>query len=194
MHSKNLIHRDIKPSNIALTYSSSGSGEIFLIDFGLAKKISKPTEEGQAKKRKVFEGTAYFSSINALRCYGKFVYKFVLLRWPYSFSLPEQSRRDDIESLAYVLLYFLRQGCMPWNCLALLPAGTRPSKVFLALLAQRKQNVCNNISDLEVPSIYQEFLDHARSLAYSDIPDYNRFKQAFRQLAELEEIRESTVI
>lgn len=194
MHSKNLIHRDIKPNNIVLAHSSSGTATVYLIDFGLARKIKEPTKEGQPKQRKSFVGTPYFSSINALHCYGKFVYMHVLFCWSHSSRLSEQSPRDDLESLAYVLIYFLRQGRMPWDNLALLPADAKPSYMYLSLLAIRKLNVCNDKAGLRIPSTFQEFLDHARSLNYGDIPDYDGFKRAFREVAEFEEMRESALM
>lgn len=168
VHSRGLVHGDLKPHNIALTYASPDTAAIYLIDFGLSRKIKPSTNGGSAnKRRRLFEGTPYFASIKALRGY-------------------EQSPRDDLESLAYVLIYFLCQGCLPWNCLmALSDEAQRPSQDFLSLLAQYKRSVCKNGKGL--PSTYREFISHARSLAYGDIPDYDRFKRAFRQLAEAEE-------
>lgn len=69
-----------------------------------------------------------------------------------------------------------------------------PSQEFLSSLARCKLDACNDEGDLGVPSIYRELLFHARSLAYSDIPDYDRFKRAFGQLAGFEETRESSTM
>lgn len=65
-----------------------------------------------------------------------------------------------------------------------------PPPDFLSLLATCKLNASYNKANPRLPNIYQELLDHVRGLAYDGIPDYNRFEQAFGQLAELEEGRE----
>jgi serine/threonine protein kinase len=172
VHSKNVVHGDVKPNNFALTLSTPGIGMIYLIDFGLAQEIRKPGEHSGTRKRKVFEGNPYFASVNALRGY-------------------DLSPRDDLESLAYNLIFFICQGCMPWNYLmAFYDATQHPSPDFLSSLATCKLKASNNKAS-RLPDIYQELLDHARGLAYGDVPDYNRFQQAFGQLAELEEGRVS---
>jgi len=94
-HSRNIIHRDIKPDNIVMhAHSGRSSKNLVLIDFGLAKKfrdskgIHIPFKQG-----KLLTGTARFASCNVHRGY-------------------EQSRRDDLEALAYIFVYFLK-GILP---------------------------------------------------------------------------------
>ena len=96
IHNKDIIHRDIKPDNFVIG-KDENKNIIYMIDFGLAKRyrdeITK--EHIPSKMTKRLTGTARYASINALK--GR-----------------EQSRKDDLESLNYMLLYFLK-GSLPWQ-------------------------------------------------------------------------------
>ena len=96
MHNNNIIHRDIKPANIAIGKEEK-SKFIYLLDFGLSKKYrnSKTKSHFTFIKNKKLIGNARYSSINAL-------------------DGGTQSRRDDLESLGYLLLYLLL-GRLPWQ-------------------------------------------------------------------------------
>ena len=89
IHNCNLIHRDIKPANIAIGREEK-SKFIYLLDFGLSKKYRSTRTKKHfpfVKKNKLI-GNARYSSINALNG-------------------GTQSRRDDLESLGYVLIYLI---------------------------------------------------------------------------------------
>ena len=95
LHKFSFIHRDIKPSNF-LIGKNSKSQQIYLIDFGLAKKYKdqKSHQHIPFKEEKQLTGTVRFASLNQHLGY-------------------EASRRDDLESIAYLLIYFLK-GDLPW--------------------------------------------------------------------------------
>jgi casein kinase I homolog HRR25 len=106
IHSKSIIHRDIKPDTLAMGISKRGN-QVNVIDFGLAKTYRSCSTRFYIPYRedKALTGTARYASIsNHLGV--------------------QQSRRDDMESLGYTLLYIL-QGSLPWQGLK---ADTRQEK------------------------------------------------------------------
>ena len=102
LHKIGILHLDIKPSNIVYGNLSSinncDQGNILLIDYGLSKNyIDKKGNHINQKKYQKFVGTLKYASLNILN------------------SLTP-SRRDDLESFLYVLIY-LYKGSLPWESL-----------------------------------------------------------------------------
>jgi len=96
LHSKNFIHRDIKPENF-LVGAGKKSNLVYMIDFGLSKRFKCPKTGQHVKhvKRNGILGTPRYCSLNAHSSF-------------------EQSRRDDLESIGNVLIYFAKGGELPW--------------------------------------------------------------------------------
>ena len=116
------IHRDIKPDNFLIGYQGKKQGLCYVIDFGLAKRFRDPKTGHHIpwKDGKQLTGTARYASLNTHLGYGTKTCE----RRTISFTCAEQGRRDDIEGLGHVLLYFLR-GSLPWQGL---PAKNKKEK------------------------------------------------------------------
>ena len=157
VQSCNFLHRDIKPDNFVI--GSKKPSLVYLIDFGLAKRFRNP-KTGQHipwKEGKNLTGTARYASL------------FTHLGY-------EQARRDDLEGLGYVLLYFLK-GKLPWQGL---PAKTKKEKY--EKIKEKKQNT--PIDDLcsKLPKELAKYLNYCRSLQFEDKPCISDLKRLFKNL------------
>ena len=95
VHYQRIIHRDIKPENFMIGRIGKSKSVVYLIDFGLAKYyVNQEGTHIPLRNNLYLSGTARYASLNTHAGY-------------------EQSRRDDLESICYVMLYFLR-GSLPW--------------------------------------------------------------------------------
>ena len=158
-NNKNIIHRDIKPSNFLFGNECSNNNLLYLIDFGLAKKYREcnNSKHYEINKEKRLIGTARFASINAMNGLS-------------------QSRRDDLESLGYVLIYFLK-GKLPWQNLLIKNKEERYEKI-----RQIKNDI--EIKDLcgECPWEIGEYITYVKNLKYEEEPNYDFMKNIFRNL------------
>ena len=148
IHDKHIIHRDIKPDNLAMGRNEL-DGTLYLIDFGLAKKFrsSRTLKQFPLTKRKSLTGTPRYASINALQGY-------------------EQSRRDDLESAGYVLMFLLR-GNLPWQNIKI-----KGKKDKYAKICNKKKEVSSKELGMNFPSEFAEILDYFKILGYTETPDY----------------------
>ncbi|CAL9152169.1 unnamed protein product [Musa hybrid cultivar] len=158
VHSKSFLHRDIKPDNFIMGLGRRAN-QVYIIDFGLAKKYRDTSTHQHIpyRENKNLTGTARYASVNTHLGI-------------------EQSRRDDLESLGYVLMYFLR-GSLPWQGLK---AGTKKQKY--EKISEKK--VATSIEALcrGYPSEFASYFHYCRSLRFEDKPDYGYLKRLFRDL------------
>jgi serine/threonine protein kinase len=158
IHNKHIIHRDIKPDNFVM-----GKGEkskyLYLLDFGLAKKYrsSSTLKHYPMIKKKNLTGTARYASINALNGL-------------------TQSRRDDLEAVGYVLLYFLR-GKLPWQGLHVKNKEDRYHKIMEIKMGTSPYQLCKGF-----PKEFEEYVDYTRNLEYEKDPDYKYLKGLFNSI------------
>ena len=158
IHEKHIIHRDIKPDNFVMGLNKQNAN-LYLLDFGLAKKYrsSKTLEQYPYIKKKKLTGTARYASIHALE-------------------EMEQSRRDDLESVGYVLIYFLR-GNLPWQGLKIKSKEDRYKKILDKKKETTSEQLCKNF-----PDEFKEYLEYARNLEYTETPKYEKLKSSFYNL------------
>jgi hypothetical protein len=86
----------------------------------------------------------------------------------------ELSRRDDIESLAYILVYFMH-GSLPWQG----SQGGRQSFV-----QKKKQNMLVDVICKGLPKEFEHLLKYARALKFSERPDYHYLRELFSNLCQ----------
>ena len=164
LHTKNMIHRDIKPDNF-LMGNHANPATVFIIDFGLSKRYCDP-HTGQHipyKDKKSMTGTARYASINTHHGI-------------------EQSRRDDLESIGYVLVYFLK-GSLPWQGLKQVPKKDKFDQI-----AEVKQKVTVQELCRDCPKEFEQYLSYTRSMQFDEAPDYKRCLGYFTELFQSEEL------
>ena len=155
IHDKNYVHRDIKPDNFVIGLNKKRK-YIFILDFGLSKKYrsSKTNKHYPPCVYKNLVGTPRYASINAL---GGLT----------------QSRRDDLESVGYVLLYFLR-GKLPWQGIKAKNKEERNNKIMFRKKTTTAEELCYGFHDNFV-----KYINYTRNLEYEQDPDYNYLKKLF---------------
>ena len=163
VHNKHIVHRDIKPDNFVMGKGNK-SKFLFLLDFGLAKKYRSSTtlKHYPLIKKKHLTGTARYASINALNGY-------------------TQSRRDDLEAIGYVLVYFLL-GRLPWQGMLNKNKDERYMKIMEVKRDTDPHILCKNL-----PVEFEKYITYTRNLEYEQDPDYNMLKNLFLKVLNDEE-------
>ena len=147
IHNKGLIHRDIKPANFLLGTNNS----LYLIDFGLCKTYTQDGNHMVIKKNNCLIGSITYASLNA--------HEFI-----------ELTRRDDLESLGYMLIYF-NKGNLPWRYLD-----------NIDLIKSDKREIINTN---DIPEIFKIYLKYVRSLNFDEIPNYELLISKFTNLLKI---------
>ena len=160
IHNKHIVHRDLKPDNFVMGLNELAK-YVYLLDFGLAKKYRSSTtlKHYPLINKKKLTGTARYASINALRGY-------------------EQSRRDDLESAGYVLMYFLR-GSLPWQGIP----GKNKDERYKKILQKKEETTAHELCK-DFPEEFEKYIDYTRNMEYEEDPDYERLKEYFKNIIE----------
>jgi serine/threonine protein kinase len=158
VHTKSFIHRDVKPDNFLIGLGKRQS-VIHVIDFGLAKKYRDPRSHQHIpyRENKNLTGTARYASIN-------------------THIGIEQSRRDDLESLGYVLMYFIR-GSLPWQGLKANTKKQKYERIMDRKMSTSTEQLCKGYA-----TEFRSYFEYCRSLRFEDRPDYAYLKRLFKEL------------
>ena len=160
IHSKYIIHRDIKPENIMFDLETKKI--IYLIDFGLAKKYrsSKTKKHISYSVPNILTGSERYCSINVMNGV-------------------EQSRRDDLESAGYVMIYLSSKKCLPW-------IGTKIKSLSLKERFNYIKKIKNETTDEKLceylPKAFCYYMKYVKKLRFEEDPDYDYLRGLFIDL------------
>lgn len=159
VHSRGYLHRDIKPENFVIGNASRDPRTVYLIDFGLSKRyIDLSTGKHiPYNDKKGLVGTARYASLA-------------------THLGVEQSRRDDLESIGYLLIYFLK-GSLPWQNLQ---GQTKAEKY--KLIADAKAHIPIEVLCEDLPKEFEEYMNYVKKLGFVDTPDYKYLRGLFQKV------------
>ena len=158
IHSKNYIHRNIKPDNF--TIGIEDPHVIYLQYFYLCQKYksSQTNQHSQLRFTKEIVGTERYGSINALRGL-------------------TQSRRDDLESLCYMLIYFFL-GKLPWQGIK----AENQTEKLEKILNMKKNFKIENYS--QIPKHFCTLFSYVKSLKFTQEPKYQMMIRLLQDIRE----------
>ncbi|KAJ6508887.1 kinase-like domain-containing protein [Mycena sanguinolenta] len=162
MHSRGILHRDIQLGNCVIGLPPNEK-TIYMIDFGFSKRYIDPYTQRHipdSRAKRDFIGNYWFSSVG-VHCRGK---------------VP--SRRDDLEATALMLIHLLTPRGLPWTRNGVPKSDEAHDRLKKAKKAARPEDLCRGL-----PPEFEEFLRYCRRLQFQDCPDYERWREEFRELA-----------
>jgi serine/threonine protein kinase len=158
VHGRHFVHRDVKPDNFLIGRGTEAA-TIHAIDFGLAKRYRDPRSRQHIpyRENKNLTGTARYASINT----------HVGI---------EPSRRDDLESLGYVLMYLAR-GSLPWQGLKADTKAKKYERIKKRKIDTSSATLCNGFA----PE-FERYFEYCKNLRFDDRPDYAYLRKLFRDV------------
>ena len=157
LHDKDYIHRDLKPENCVIGLNKK-ENIIYLIDFGLSRRFrdGRTGEHIPYKEGKNILGTIRYVSI-------------------YTHYGIEQSRRDDIESLGYILVY-LAKGILPWQGIKAKTQKEKYNVIKNSKLENKPEILCYGL-----PDEFRQYFEYIRGVEFTERPDYNLLRGLFNK-------------
>ncbi|CAD8086553.1 unnamed protein product [Paramecium sonneborni] len=158
LHKHNVIHRDIKPENI-LVGKEDEENQLFIVDFGISKFYKDENESHiSLREKQPFIGTTRYASVNAHK----------------GLSL---SRRDDMESLGYMLIYLLK-GQLPWQNLQFTSEDDKINQVGHFKIKIDINELCQGL-----PIEFARYFDYVKGLPFKSEPNYKYCLSFFRKIS-----------
>ncbi|KAF7302416.1 Kinase-like protein [Mycena chlorophos] len=165
VHSRGLVHHDIKPGNFVMGLGQHAS-QVYIIDFG----SSTPFRDPETLAHIPYSEDTREEALTRNFRYGSINSHLGVMR----------TRRDDLEGLAYVWVYWLR-GTLPWF-------GLRAQKISMRrgrILAKMRSFPVKRLTH-SLPDEFAEYIEYTRALGFDEQPDYAYLRRLFRDVAARE--------